>query len=65
MAWTRRGSAAGHHLRLRQRGHLVLADAGRQLQLHDLTRLVRLDVRPQPAEVAGHPDCLGDVVFDV
>ncbi len=57
-------AAAGQHLGLGQRGALVFRNARVQGQADDLARLVRLDVRPEPAGVAGDFDRTGDVLAD-
>ena len=57
-------AAAGQHLGLGHRRALVLEDARVHRHADDLARLVRLDVRPEPAGVAGDLDGAGDVLPD-
>src|SRR5439155_5486129 len=51
-------------LGLGQRGAFVLRDAGLQLEVDDLPRLVRLDVRPQSLRSAGDLEDDGEVAPD-
>ena len=59
-----RHAAAGQHFGFGQGGALVLQNAGVHRHADDLARFVRLDVRPQPAGVAGDLDGSGDVLTD-